>query len=187
VARISRFQRFLRLGRGAKSFESGRAGWRSARYEPDRSILNLVDCVAVIPANRSIPFQIAPVLDPCWTLGNALAPKHVATSASPKDYPRSVHIFPSGLKIRPVLRRASVVNQNTKPPSLTDSPEILTSSESAKRETPHFEKQSFKSSVFMRVLRGASLIIRLEGAVANDRVTILQRRVQRRPSAWAGL
>jgi hypothetical protein len=35
VPGISRFERFLRLRGGAKSFESGRAGWRLARHEPD--------------------------------------------------------------------------------------------------------------------------------------------------------
>ena len=35
MPRISRFEWFLQLRRRAKSFESGRAGWRLARYEPD--------------------------------------------------------------------------------------------------------------------------------------------------------
>ena len=35
MPRISRFEWLFRLRRRAKSFESGRAGWHLARYEPD--------------------------------------------------------------------------------------------------------------------------------------------------------
>ena len=45
MPRISSFERFLRLRRRAKSFESGRAGWRLARYEPDE----LPDCLTRHP------------------------------------------------------------------------------------------------------------------------------------------
>ena len=39
MPRISRFEGFLRLSRKAKSFESGRAEWRLARYEPDEQVI----------------------------------------------------------------------------------------------------------------------------------------------------
>jgi hypothetical protein len=48
----------------------------------------------------SIPFQFPLVLDPCWTFTDALASNRIGACASPNQLPRSVHIFPSGLKIK---------------------------------------------------------------------------------------
>jgi hypothetical protein len=58
---------------------------------------------------------------------------YIGASASPKDFPRSIHILLSGLKIRPVLSGGSAVIQITKLPSVTNLPEIVPVGESATR------------------------------------------------------
>ena len=68
MPRISRFEKFLRLRRGAKSFESGRAGWLLARYELDDNTLSPVDSVALIAMGPPKEPQNGRVLDPSWTL-----------------------------------------------------------------------------------------------------------------------
>jgi len=66
VPRISRFEWFLQLRRRAKSFESGRAGWRLARYEPEWSILSLADSVALTLATGLKTLYSRPILCPSF-------------------------------------------------------------------------------------------------------------------------